>query len=96
VWIGCKAGGDLRMKTEKLCERIEVIALFQKGKLSPIKFRWKGRTHRIHRIHGDWATQEGITRFHHFAVASDGPDIYELSYNESTYVWQIEGISLIG
>ena len=84
------------MKIEKLCERIEVIALFQKGKLSPIKFRWKGRTHRIHRIHGDWSTQEGTTRFHHFAVASDGPDIYELSYNESTYVWQIEGISLIG
>ena len=84
------------MPTEEIGEAIEVIALFHLGKLAPIKFRWRERVYRVHRIHGGWTSEEGIARLHHYAVASDGPDVYELSYNERGHDWKIEKVSLSG
>ncbi|MFH1009725.1 MAG: hypothetical protein V1784_00645 [bacterium] len=84
------------MRIEEIHEPVEVIALFRKGKLMPLKFRWKGREYRVQQINCGWNTDEGETRFHHFAVMSEGPDVYELTYNHSTYEWKIENVSLIG
>jgi len=84
------------MRIEEIHERVEVIALFRNGSLLPLKFRWKGREYRVLRMNCTWNTDEGETRFHHFAVMSDGPDVYELTYNRSTYEWKIENVSLIG
>lgn len=87
---------SIPMRVEEIHEPIEVIAVFRKGKLSPLKFRWKGRTYAVSRVNGGWNTDEGETRFHHFAVMSVGPDIFELTYNQSTYEWIIEKVSLVG
>ena len=84
------------MRIEDIRESIEVIALFRKGELLPLRFRWKGRVYRVNRINGGWRTDEGTARFHHFAVMTGGTDVYELSYNESTHDWKIEKVSLVG
>lgn len=84
------------MRIEQISETIEVIALFHSGRLSPLKFRWRERVYRVNRIHGGWITEEGIARLHHFAVVSDGTDVYELSYNERGHDWKIEKVSLDG
>ena len=84
------------MRIEEIRESIEVIALFRRGKLEPLKFRWKDRSYRVSRINGDWNTEVGASRFHHFAVMSEGPDIYELSYDERAQSWKIESVSLLG
>jgi hypothetical protein len=84
------------MRVEDIHEPVEVIALFRSGRLSPLKFRWRERVYKVIRIHGGWQTEEGAYRFHHFAVVSEGPDVYELSYNERAHDWQIEKVSLTG
>jgi hypothetical protein len=93
--------GDLNecsvpMRIEEIQEPVEVIALFRKGKLSPLKFRWKGREYPVRRMNCAWTTDEGETRFHHFAVMSDSSDVYELTYDRSSYEWKIENVSLMG
>jgi poly(3-hydroxybutyrate) depolymerase len=84
------------MRVEEIGEIIEVIALFHSGKLAPLKFRWRERVYRVNRIHGGWTTEEGAARLQHYAVAADGPDVYELSYNERGHDWKIEKVSLNG
>ena len=82
------------MRIETIQEPVEVIVLFRDGKLSPLKFRWRERIYKISRINGGWDTEEGIVRFHHFAVVTDGPDVFELSYNTKAHHWKIEKVSV--
>jgi hypothetical protein len=84
------------MKIEEIREPVDVIALFRGRALLPLRFRWKQRTYSIRQVNGGWRTDEGASRFHHFAVMSEGPDVYELSYNERSQEWRIETVSLIG
>ncbi|MDD5088709.1 MAG: hypothetical protein PHI18_07925 [bacterium] len=83
---------------ETIQEPVEVIALFREGKLSPLRFRWRQRVYRVTRINGGWDTEEGATRYHHFAVMSEsgGDDVFELSYNARAHHWRIEKVSLAG
>jgi hypothetical protein len=82
------------MRIEEIDEPVEVIALFQTGKLSPLKFRWRDRVYRIQKINGGWNSDIGAVRMHHFAVMSDGPDVFELVYNERAHDWKINRISV--
>ncbi len=84
------------MRIEEINESIEVIALFQRGKLSPLKFRWRDRIYRVQRINGGWASEVGEVNYHHFAVMSDSPDVYELVYNERGHEWRVQRVSLEG
>ena len=84
------------MRFEDIGETIEVIALFDKGKLRPLKFRWKGRVFKIERVNGGWKSDQGEHRFHHFSVMSDGPDVYEISYNPDRFSWEIDRVCMEG
>jgi hypothetical protein len=83
------------MRIEEVREAIEVIAVFNSGKVSPIKFRWRDRVYKVQRVNGHWSTEEGTTRFHHFAVMADRVlDVFELQYNERRHDWTLEKVSL--
>lgn len=84
------------MRLEEIHDPVEVIALFRRGKLSPLKFRWKERVFSVKCVNGGWNTSEGAVRFHHFAVMTEGPDVYELSYNERSQEWMLEKVSMAG
>jgi hypothetical protein len=84
------------MRYEDIGDPIEVITLFRDGALKPLKFRWKGRVYRISRVNGGWCSDEGATKFHHFSVMSDGPDVYELAYNSSDLNWELSRVCLVG
>jgi len=84
------------MRYEDIGDPIEVITLFREGAIKPLKFRWKGRVYRINRVNGGWCSDEGATRFHHFSVMSDGPDVYELAYNSGDLNWELSRVCLVG
>ncbi len=84
------------MQFQDVGEAVEVIAHFRAGKLAPVRFRWKGRVLPVRQITGDWQSEVGTERFRHFAVMSDSPDVFELSYNETSYVWKLEKVALSG
>jgi len=84
------------MRYEDIGDPIEVITLFRDGSLKPLKFRWKDRVYKISRVNGGWLSDEGSTRFHHFSVMSEGPDVYELSYNTDSLHWELSRVCLVG
>jgi hypothetical protein len=82
------------MRIEEIREAVEVIALFRTGHVMPLKFRWREKIYRVNSINGGWQSEQGAVRFHHFAVMSEGSDIFELCYNERTHNWKLEKVSL--
>ena len=84
------------MTYEDIGNKIDVIALFQGGRMNPLKFRWKERVYRVERVNGEWVSDEGQTRFFHFSVMTSGPDIYELTYNNQSRVWTLSRVCLVG
>lgn len=84
------------MRFENVDEPIEVIALFRKGKMRPIKFRWNSRVYRIETINGGWKSDQGRERVLHYSVMCDGPDVYEISCSAENLVWKIDRVCLEG
>ncbi len=84
------------MRFEDLNDPIEVIALFRGGKMRPLKFRWKDRVYRVEKVNGGWVSDEGSSRFYHYSVMTDGPDVYEICYNSSRFSWRIERVCMEG
>ena len=82
------------MRIEEISEAVEVIAVFGSGKVSPHRFRWRGKVYRVKHVNGNWSVDEGSVRLFHFAVQCEGPDVYDLSYNSRTHDWKIEKISV--
>jgi hypothetical protein len=80
------------MRFEDINDPIEVIAVFRAGKMRPLKFRWRDRVYKIERINGGWMSDQGKTRFYHYSVMSDSPDVYEISYNPDRFSWNIDRV----
>ena len=74
---------------QDLDDPIEVIAVFTDHQLRPLRFKWRGKVHRITRITGSWKKLEGeyIVRF--FAVVDDQTNVFQLTYNERLTDWTL-------
>ena len=70
-------------------EPIEVLALFQQGKILPLKFRWKGRTYKIKRLENKWKSDAGEKNCWHFSVCDSASNLFQLTYNEEYRTWQL-------
>ncbi|MFH0881560.1 MAG: hypothetical protein V2A56_01100 [bacterium] len=84
------------MRYEDIGDRIEMIALFRDGRIRPLKFRWRNRVHKVERVNGEWATDQGQTRLYHYSVMTSGPDVYELTYNSDSRGWVLARVCLVG
>lgn len=73
-------------------EPVEVVALFQKGKMEPSRFRWNGKVYKISEVTGDWKTDVGSYRVRHFAVVDKSSNFFQLSYDERKTRWVISKI----
>ena len=59
------------------------------GKIEPVWFDLNRRQHRIRQITNYWRERRGSQLFLHFHVTDDGA-LYELVYNPTEGVWQLE------
>ncbi len=84
------------MRYEEIGDKVEVIALFRDGRIQPLKFRWKERVYRVERVNGEWMSDQGQTRFHHFSIMTTGPDVYEITYNTINRIWSLARVCLVG
>ena len=84
------------LKIEEIGDVVEVVVWFQGGKIMPLRFRWRSRTYKVKHVNGVWRSEIGRDHFHHFAVASDSADVYELAYNEHSGIWKLEKVALGG
>ncbi len=73
---------------------IDVIVVFQKGRMVPVRFRWDGKVVRIARVTGRWKTNQGTFEVKHFAVIDQDSQFCQLSYKERTAEWFLDKIWL--
>ncbi len=82
------------MSDTELLDPIEVIALFRRGNVEPIKFRWRERVYRVFKVNGTWKEKDGSSVNLYFSVHCDGPEVYEISFNNESQAWRIERLRL--
>ena len=71
-------------------ENVSVISRFEGGKFKPVRFQWRGRTHRVREVTGCWAAHDGQYKIYHFAVVSDADDYYEMSFHTRDMSWYVD------
>jgi hypothetical protein len=76
---------------EKLNEPVEVWAGFAKGKLTPLRFCWRGRAYPIRQTEFTHCTNQGSVRYYFFSVAAPGA-LYQLVFNSRNLTWRLTGI----
>jgi hypothetical protein len=75
---------------QELGEPIEMIGHFAGGRVSPCRFRWKGRVYRVARVSSTWESRRGGIMNHHFVVRTSAGDVYEISFNTHTLGWTVD------
>ncbi|MDH4222510.1 MAG: hypothetical protein OEV55_03105 [candidate division Zixibacteria bacterium] len=73
-------------------EKIEVLALFQQGKILPLRFKWKGRTYRISRLENKWKSDSGEKYIWNFSVSDSASNLFHLTYNEEQHTWKLSRV----
>jgi len=77
---------------QEIDQPIDVIVVFQKGRMVPVRFRWNGRVIKIARVTGRWKAREGKSQIRHFAVLDKDSQFCQLSYRERTGEWFLDKI----
>lgn len=77
--------------SDLLDERISVYAFFDRGKLIPQYFIWRGNTHKIKHTTYFWQERNGKYLISFFSVDT-GNDIYQLSFNNISFSWRLDKV----
>ena len=77
---------------QEINQPIEVMAVFEKGRMIPVRFRWNGRVIKIIHITSRWRTNEGRFRKKHYSVMNQNSEFFQLTYKERTSEWFLNKI----
>lgn len=77
---------------QEINQPIEVVVIFQRGRMVPVRFRWNGRMIKIAKITGWWRTNQGEFRIRHYTVIDENSQFCQLSYKERTAEWFLNKI----
>jgi len=73
-------------------ETVDVIAIFEAGRMQPIKFRWKGRSIKVKQITGVWKSDVGAHKIRYYAVLDNASNFFQLAYDEKNTSWMLNKI----
>ena len=76
---------------DDLAERIEVLAYFKNARIYPKSFIWNNKEYNVETITYNWQERFGQALLNYFSVSCSG-QIYQISFNNSTFRWQIDKI----
>ncbi len=76
---------------EALNEKIEVLAYFKHAKIFPKSFLWHDKEYQIESVTYNWQERLGQALINYFSVKSSG-QMYQISFNNTTFRWQIDKI----
>jgi len=74
-----------------LNETISVVAVFKQAKIYPRAFNWKNKDYKIEKITFQWQERCGREIICYFSVDT-GASIYQISFNNTSYVWRLDKI----
>jgi hypothetical protein len=75
-------------------EPIDVIAVFEKSRMRPLRFKWKDKVYKIAKITGVWQSEVGRYKFRHFAVVDECSNFFELSFDQHDTNWTLCKLSV--
>ena len=78
-------------RAEDLNEKIEVLVWFAGGKIQPQMFIWNNKEYRIEKVTYHWQEKHGTEQISLFSV-STGCDLYQISFNNTSYSWRLDKI----
>ncbi len=77
---------------QELDEPIDVIAVYEKGILRPLRFLWKDHSHKITHVTGTWKSPKGESWLQHFSIVDAQGTVFHLTYYESRTRWAISKV----
>lgn len=80
--------------SEEINESVLVTARFDRGRLIPLLFGWRGRSYRVDRVDFAWASRKGEAKLYFFAVSGAGAR-YQLMFNDKTLDWRLGKLEAI-
>lgn len=81
---------------EEIGEEIDVIARFQGGKITPVKFRWTGETYFVVRVPFKWLSRNGSFPQFHFSVMATSGDVFEMRLDSQRMRWVLDKVRMEG
>jgi len=81
---------------EAVGEEIGVIARFENGKITPLKFHWSRRTYFVVEVPFKWLSRDGSFPQFHFSVLATSGDVFELKLNSYRMRWSLEKVQMEG
>ncbi|UCE02745.1 MAG: hypothetical protein JSW67_00620 [Candidatus Latescibacterota bacterium] len=79
---------------ESIEEPIEVLVRFDRGRMTPFRFRWNQSVFRIEKVTGMWEDREGSFRRCHFSVLTENNDYFELRFHTGDLGWILSKTSV--
>jgi len=76
---------------QQVNEPISVLALFQKGKISPIYFKWGQKKYQVKTINLTHSKNQGSSKIWYFSVTCF-QETFLISYNTTNYNWHLDQI----
>lgn len=81
---------------EEINQPIAVIALYDKGTVRPLRFKWGGRVYRVKKVNHTWSQKIGHSPYLHIAVETDGYNTMELVVDPADLSWRLARMSVDG
>lgn len=79
---------------ETIEEPVEVLARFERGRLTPFRFRWNQSVFHIAKVTGSWEDREGQYRRCHYSVLTETNDYFELRFQLQDFAWILSKASI--
>jgi hypothetical protein len=79
---------------ESIEEPVEVLARFDRGHMTPFRFRWNHSVFKIAKVTGEWEDREGQYRRCYFAVVTDTNNYFELRFHLENMSWILSKTSI--
>lgn len=79
---------------ETIEEPVEVLARFERGQLTPFRFRWNQSIFKIVKVTGRWEDREGQYRRCHYSVLTATNDYFELRFHLQDFNWILSKASI--
>ena len=76
-------------------EPVQVLVLFDDGRVKPLRFLWRGITYPVKQIIFKWRDREDRAAVYHFGV-SDGSNAFQLGYHTEYLSWKLESVDMEG
>ena len=81
------------MNIERIDQPVRVLAAFEGGQCSPMRFVWNGRTYAVDRVNGRWVDRQGDAPALNYSVQV-GDQTYYLRFDTEQMLWRLEQVIL--